>query len=174
MKKILLLLLVPIAIGSMYIACSDQKKKTTGNENTKEKWVINQVNAKSDNGELFVNLPKDTEWDIAIYAAGSSKILSNTMLQTSFTLPPGSYDLEINHIWIKGVPVEKGNNTRLKTGMLHIANKTPWTLYDESKQTVLINSSSAETRGLPVGKYKLTIMGQDHDIEIKDGETVSF
>ena len=134
MKKILLLLLVPIAIGSMYIACSDQKKKTTGNENTKEKWVINRGDAKSDNGELFVDLPKDTKWDMTIYAAGNSKVLSNTMLQTSFTLPPGRYDLEINHIWIKEVPVEKGNKTRLKTGVLHIKNKTPWTLYDESNK----------------------------------------
>ena len=174
MKKLLLQALVPIVIGGLYVACTDQKKKTTGNENTKEKWVINQVNAKSDNGELFVNLPKDTKWDITIYAAGSSKVLSNTMLQTSFTLPPGNYDLEINHIWIKGVPVVKGNNTRLKTGMLDIANKNPWTLYDESKQTVLINSSSAEIRGLPVGKYKLIIREQNHDIEIKDGETLEF
>ena len=157
---------------AMYVACNNQNEATTSNENTTEKWVINKVNEKSDNGKLFVDLPKDTEWDITIYAAGSSKVLSNTMLQKEFTLSPGSYDLEINHIKITGVPVEKGNNTRLKAGMLQIPNKTLWTLYDEAKQTVLINRTSAETRGIPVGKYKLTINGKDHDIEIKDGETV--
>lgn len=174
MKKLILTMLAPIAIGGMYVACNNQNEATTGNENTTDKWVINKVNEKSDNGKLFVTLPEGTEWDITIYTAGSSKVLSNTMLQKEFTLSPGSYDLEINHIRIKGVPVEKGNNTRLKAGVLHIPNKTPWTLYDEAKQKVLINRSSTEARGLPVGKYKLTIKGQDHDIEIKDGKTVEY
>ena len=147
---------------------------TSGNANATDKWVINKVNAKTGTGKLFVNLPKGTEWDITIYAAGSSKVLSNTMLQQDFVLLPGSYDLEINHIWIKGVPVEKGNTTRLKTGVLHISNPTSWTLYDEAKEKVVINSSSAQHRGLPIGKYKLTIMNQDQDIEIKDGEMVEF
>jgi hypothetical protein len=147
---------------------------TTGNENATDKWVINKVNAKSGTGKLFVTLPKGSEWDITIYSAGSSKVLSNTMLQQDFVLLPGSYDLEINHISVKGVPVEKGNNTRLKTGVLHITNPTSWTLYDEAKEKVLINSTSAQKRGVPIGKYKLTIMGQDQDIEIKDGETVEY
>jgi len=167
-------MLALIAIWGVYVACNNQNEPTTGNENTTEKWIINKVNEKSDNGKLFIDLPKETEWDITIYAAGSSKVLSNTMLQKEFTLSPGSYDLEINHIKIAGVPVEKGNNTRLKAGMLHIPNKTPWTLYDEAKQKVLINSSSTEIRGLPIGKYKLTIKEEDHDIEIKDGKTVKY
>jgi len=147
---------------------------TSGNANAADKWVINKVNAKSGTGKLFVSLPKGTEWDITIYSAGSTKVLSNTMLQQEFVLLPGSYDLEINHIWIKGVPVEKGNSTRLKTGVLHISNATSWTLYDEAKEKVVINSSSAQKRGLPIGKYRLTIMNQDQDIEIKDGEMVEF
>src|SRR5688572_20750488 len=138
MKRIFLsLLTLPIIIGTIggiFVACNDQKEKTTVNENTTDKWVINKVNATTDNGKLFITLPEGTEWDITIYTAGSSKVLSNTMLQTSFALQPGLYDLEINHIWIKGVPVEKGNHTRLKAGMLYILNKTPWTLYDEAKQ----------------------------------------
>jgi hypothetical protein len=174
MKKLLLPMLVPIAIGTMYVACNNQNEPTTVNEDTAEKWVINKVNEKSDNGKLFIDLPKETEWDITIFAAGSSKVLSNTMLQKEFTLSPGNYDLEIDHIKITGVPVEKGNNTRLKAGVLHIPNKTPWTLYDEAKQKVLINSSSTEARGLPIGKYKLTIKEEDHDIEIKDGKTVKY
>ena len=167
-------LLLSILTCGMFVACNDQKETPTGNENPTEKWVINKVNAKTDNGNLLIDLPKDTKWDITIYTVGSSKVLSNTMLQTSFALPPGLYDLEINHIWIKAVPVEKGNDTRLKAGVLHIRNKTPWTLYDEAKQKVLINGSSEEERGLPIGKYKLTIKEQDHDIEIKDGKTVKY
>ena len=146
----------------------------TSGSNATDKWVINKVNAKTGTGKLFVNLPKGAEWDVTIYAAGSEKVLSNTMLQQEFVLLPGKYDLEINHIWIKGVPVEKGNSTRLKTGVLHITTPTSWTLYDEAKGKVVINSSSAQHRGLPIGKYKLTIMNQDQDIEIKDGEMVEF
>ena len=134
--------------------------ETGGNEKAAEKWVVKKLNAKSGTGKLYVSLPKGTEWDMTIYASGSSKVLSNTMLQTSFALLPGIYDLEINHIKITGVPVEKGNETRLKTGVLNINNSTSWTLYDASKQKVLLNSVSAGKRGLPIGKYKLTIMGR--------------
>jgi hypothetical protein len=67
-----------------------------------------------------------------------------------------------------GVPVEKGNSTRIKAGVLHITSPDAWTLYDETKQKVLINTYSAQTRGLPVGIYKLTIVGKDQDIEILD------
>jgi hypothetical protein len=166
-------LLSPIVIGGIYFACKNNEA-APGSENTTEKWVINKVNATTSTGNLLIDLPKDTKWDITIHPAGDSKVLSNTMLHTSFELQPGLYDLEINHIWIKEVPVEKGNDTRLKAGILHIKNKTPWTLYDEAKQNVLINSSSEEERGLPIGKYKLTIRDEDHDIEIKDGKTVKY
>ena len=170
MKKLLL----PVLACGIYVGCNDQNEAAISNENTAEKWVINKVNAKTDNGKLFVDLPEDTEWDMTLYAADSNKVLSNTMLKKEFILLPGSYDLEINHIRIKRVPVEKGNDTRLKAGVLRIQDKTSWTLYDESKQIVLINNTASETRGLPIGKYKLTIKGQDHDIVIKDGKTVKY
>ncbi len=122
-------------------------------------------------GKLFVTLPNGVEWDMTVHPAGSTKVLSNTLLKKSMTLQVGTYDLEINHIWIKGVLIEKGSNTRLKAGALNITTSDAWTLYDETKKTVLINSLAAETRGLPVGKYILSIMQQDMNIEIKDGET---
>jgi len=142
-------------------------------ETAAEKWVVNKQNKKLSTGRLFVTLPREASWDMTIYNSGSNKVLSNTMLKTSFNLLPGKYDLEINKIRITGVPVEKGNETRLKAGVLRIASGS-WTLYDESKQKVLINSMDGQTRGLPAGKYKLTLMGQDIDIEIKDGQTLEF
>lgn len=172
MKKNLFSLLALVVIGGIIVACKNKKEDPP--ENYAEKWIIKKVNANTENGNLYVTLPKDTKWDLTIYTTGSDKVLSNTMLQTSFPLPPGLYDLEINHIWIKGVPIEKGNDTRLKTGILRIKDKTPWTLYDETKQKVLVNGSSSETRGVPIGKYKLTIKDQDHDIEIRDGKTVEM
>ncbi len=173
MKKFFLLLLVPILLLGVF-GCNNKKEVTAENENTNEKWVINKVNANTSTGKLLVDLPEETEWDITIYNAGSDQVLSNTMLKTSFELPPALYDLEINHIRIKGVPVEKGNETRLKTGVLHIPNKTSWTLYDEAKQTVLINSSSTQKRGLPIGKYTLTIKGENHAITITDGKSLKY
>ena len=172
MKKLLLPLLVPIAIGSIYVSAFAQLGVSKNNADTSDKWVMTKLRVKSTTGKLYVTLPKGAAWDMTIYAAGSSKVVSNTMLKTSFTLLPGTYDLEINKIKITGVPVVKGYQTRLKTGVLHIEHAISWTLYDEFKKTVLINSLAAETRGLPVGKYKLTIMGQDRDIEIKDGGTI--
>jgi len=164
MKKLLILWFVLFTFS-----CKNEKEDITPG-----KWVINKANEPGDNGKLLIDLPKETEWDITIYAAGSTKVLSNTLLQKEFSLAPGNYDLETNHIWIKDVPVEKGNHTRLRAGVLRIPKKIPWTLYDSAKQTVLINSSSEATRGLPIGKYKLTIEEKDHDVEIKDGKTVKF
>lgn len=111
---------------------------------------------------------------MTIFPAGGNKVLSNTMLTQTFTLLPGSYDIEVNKIRVNGVPVEKGNDTRIKAGIIHITTAASWTLYDESKQKVLINSYSHQPRGLPVGRYTLTIMNQDQNIEIKDGETVVY
>ncbi len=174
MKRIFLSLLTPIAIGgicfSAFAQIDTSKKINPGNS---DKWEIIKENTKSSTGKLFVTLPKGTEWDMTIYAAGTTKVLSSTSLKTSFTLQPGTYDLEINKIRITGVPVEKGNNTRLKAGVLHMTTIDSWTLYDEPKKIVLINSLSPQERGLPIGNYKLTLLGQVQDIEIKDEGTTA-
>ena len=68
-----------------------------------------------------------------------------------------------------------GKPVTIKAGILEITNATSWTLYDEGKTKVLINSlAPRERRGLPVGRYVLTMMKQDQNIEIKDGETVTY
>jgi len=168
MKQILLSLLTCGICVSAFTQIDSSKKINPGNP---DKWEIIKGSAKSSTGKLFVTLPKGTEWDMTIYATGTTKVLSNTSLKTSLTLQPGTYDLQINHIWIKGVPVEKGNETRLKAGVLHVTTPDSWTLYDETQKTVLINSLSPQERGLPIGKYKLTILGQVQDIEITDEYT---
>jgi hypothetical protein len=165
MKKIFLAFLIYTVCINSFAQIETSNKTISVNS---EKWEIIKVNAKTSTGKLFVTLPKGTEWDMTIYAAGSNKVISNTSLKTTVSLPPGSYDVEINHIRILGVPVEKGNSTRIKAGVLHITSPDAWTLYDETKQKVLINTYSAQTRGLPVGIYKLTIVGKDQDIEILD------
>ncbi len=170
MKKLLLPLL---ACGIFTGAFAQIEVSKKNNTDTSDKWVMTKLSAKSNTGILYVSLPKTAEWDMTIYVTGSNQPLSNTILKKSFSLPPGNYDLLINHIKITGVPVVKGYQTRLKTGVLRIVNSTSWTLYDEFKKRVLINSLAAETRGLPVGKYKLTMMGQDRDIEIKDEGTTA-
>lgn len=146
----------------------------TSEKSNDKPWVIKKLNNKTGSGKILAELPSGTEFDVTIYTAGTGKVLSNTMMQKTFVLLPGSYDVEINKIKLEGVPVEKGNDTRIKTGILHITNPTTWTLYDESGQKVLINATSKQKRGLPVGKYKLALMGQNQIIEIKDGETIEF
>mgnify|MGYP006386345733 FL=1 len=58
--------------------------------------------------------------------------------------------------------------------MLRISKAKPWTLYDGVKENVLINSLTSGSWGLPVGKYVLTMLDEDHAIEIKDGKTVKY
>jgi hypothetical protein len=165
MKRIIFSWLTCSIYFSAFAQIDTSKKINPGNS---ENWETIKGNGKSSTGKLFVTLPKGTEWDMTIYAAGTTKVLSNTSLKTSLILPPGKYDLEINHIWIKGVPVEKGNSTRIKAGVLKITASDAWTLYDKTKETVLINTYSAQNRGLPIGKYVLRTNGSDEFIEIKD------
>ncbi len=165
MKKLLLTVLACGMFASAFAQPDTLKKSVPDNS---EKWVINKVNSKTATGKLIISLPKGTAWDITIYNAGTSKVVSNTMLKTVFPLPPGSYDLEINHIWVRGVQIEKGNTTRLKAGVLDVTTTGAWTLYDETKETVLINTYHPQKRGLPVGKYILSEAGQDRAIEIRD------
>ena len=57
---------------------------TAANETGNEKWVINKVNAKSGSGKLFVTLPKGAEWDMTIYAAGGTKVLSLELFNKTY------------------------------------------------------------------------------------------
>lgn len=165
MKRILLSLLTCSICVSTFAQIDTSKKIRPGNS---DKWEIVKGNTKAVKSKLFVSLPEDAHWDMTIYAAGSNKVLSNTLVKKEFLLLPGSYDLEINKIRINGVPVEKGNNTRVKAGILNVTANGPWTLYDETHQTVLINTYYEQKRGLPVGKYTLYMNGQSENIEIKD------
>ena len=98
MKKLLLPLLA-MSSGCMHVVHVQTKiKDCQAMSNNADKWVINKAYVKTLNGKLFVNLPKGTTWDITIYAAGSDKVIANTMMQQHFPLTPGRYDLEINHI----------------------------------------------------------------------------
>ena len=169
MKRILFSLLT-CSVGVSSFAQIDIPKKI--NPGDSDKWEIIKGKPMSTKSKLFVSLPEDSQWDMKIYAAGSNKVLSNTLLKKEFLLLPGSYDVEINKIRITGVPVEKGNDTRLKAGVLHITTPDSWTLYDETHQTVLINTYAEQKRGLPVGKYILVINNQTQAIEIKDKHQV--
>lgn len=168
MKKILFFTLACGMFGSAFTQIDTSKKIYSGYS---DKWEIIKMKSKSSTGKLFVSLPQDAQWDMTIYASGSNKVRSNTMLKKEFSLLPGSYDVEINHIRINGVPVQKGYNTRIKAGVMHVPTQESWTLYDETGQTVLINTYSVQKRGLPVGKYILQMNYQRQAIEIKDGGT---
>jgi hypothetical protein len=174
MKQLLFILALSVICIPLIGQRSEAYILTSSSENNarsnNDHWVVNQVNGKSNNGKLVVDLAKDTEWDIIIYAAGSDKPISRTMLQTAFSLAPGLYDIEVNKIRVEGIPVEKGNVTRIKAGTLTVTRKTLWTLYDAEKKYALINSISPEKRGLPAGKYIITINGEDREVIIKDGE----
>ncbi len=169
MKRIFLSLLTCSICLSAFAQIDTPKKPNPGES---DKWEIIKGSPKAIKSKLFVSLPADAHWDMTIYAAGSKKVLSNTLLKKEFSLLPGSYDVEINKIRITGVPVEKGNNTRIKAGVLHITTPDAWTLYDETHQTVLINTYAEQKRGLPVGKYILSINNQVQAIEIKDEHQV--
>ncbi len=72
---------------------------------------------------------------------------------------PGEFNVFLTYLPVKGVPVQKGMNTRLKAGILNVVTTGQWSLHDESKEKVYVIYYKPSKIGLPVGKYNIQING---------------
>ena len=140
-----------------------------------KQWEIKQnLTAKGATGRIFINLPKDAECTITISEPATERQVYFTVNDRSFSLVPGTFNIQIAGSMVKNVPVQKGMDTRIKAGVLNVVASGTWTLYDEKKDRQVYFYTTPRKIGLPIGTYQLEINGTMQQVVIKDGETVDF
>lgn len=147
-------------------------------ENASAKWVISSANMKGVLGRLNTAYPADVEWSVDIRSAADNKFITN---RSGFSkhgpaqdIAPGIYNLQLNTILVENVPIERGKETRLKTGVLQIVSEGDWEIRNETKEKFLTSGNKPKKIALPVGSYQLQLGGQFYPVVIKDGATVEY
>lgn len=147
-------------------------------ENSTAKWVISPVTTmKGVLGRLNMNFPAGVDWNIWIYTQADNKMV-NSFYQTHntnmYNLSPGEYRLLLSNVPVENVPIQKGNETRLKAGFLNVISEGSWELYDELKEKFYASNTKPQKIALPVGSYYLKLGGQFYLGVIKDKMTVEY
>jgi hypothetical protein len=161
--------------GSPDIISSLQK---LGGDDLKQKW-IQQSNdkIKNDLGRVIMKFPPGSEWSIDFYTA-EGKYYTNRSSYSNhpalYDLPPGNYNISLNHVLVPNVPIEKGKEFVFRFGFLDLLTHTSWYLYTESKEKALTSGNRPMKMPLPVGSYVLNFEGKDYEIIIRDRMTLKF
>ena len=180
MKKLLLLVALPIIIGTiggMFVSAFAQpeiSKKDTAK--VSDKWVITPVtNMKGVLGRLDINFPADVERNILIYQQADNKFLRSVSYNDKiYSIAPGQYRFTITNVPVDNVPIQKGHETRLKMGFLNVVSEGDWHLYNETKEKAFTSGNKPKKLPLPVGSYQLKLGTQFYPFTIKDKETVEY
>lgn len=147
-------------------------------ENASAKWVISTTNMKGVLGRLNTSFAADVEWSVEIRTGADNKYITSRSGFSKhgpwYDIAPGIYDLQLNTIVVENVPVERGKETRLKTGVLSIVSEGDWEIYNETKEKFQTSGNKPKKIALPVGSYQLKLGGQFYPIVIKDKETVEY
>jgi hypothetical protein len=137
-----------------------------------------------DKGRLVTKFPEDSRREFWV---NNVHVPANP--DSTYLIPPGSYQIKLNRMDIKSVPIKKGSETRIKAGYLQLGDQVRWYLYDINKTTILRQGTSgtgslygaALKMAIPQGTYYLAIIDSETSpaafgvrIIIRDGETVSF
>ena len=151
---------------------------TNTEESSNPKWVIGTANMKGALGRLNTAFPSDVEWSIDVHAASDNKFITNrsgfSKHGAAYDLAPGSYHFRLNTILVEYAPIERGKETRLKAGVLHVVSEGDWEIYSETKEKFHTSGNKPKKIALPVGAYQLKLGGQFFPLVIKDGETVEY
>lgn len=143
-----------------------------------DKWTIkSNTKIKGELGRVNMNFPRGVEWSID-FSTTENKFITNrssySKHQPFYDVVPGNYNLTLNHITIENVSVEKGKETKLKTGFLHIISTRPWEIYSESKEKYYTSGNKPVKMALPAGRYLLNFEGKDYRVMIGEGAYVKF
>ncbi len=142
------------------------------------KWVISPANMKGVLGRLNTRFPSDVEWTVEIRSGADNKFITSrsgfSNHGPSHDIGPAIYNFQLNSILVENVPIERGKETRLKTGVLQIVSGGDWEIRNESKEKFHTSGNKPKKFALPVGSYQLKLGGQFYPIVIKDGATVEY
>ena len=147
-------------------------------ENANARWVISPANMKGVLGRLNTAFPDDVEWSIDFNSAADNKFITN---RSGFSkhgpaqdIGPAIYNFQLNSVLVENVPIERGKETRLKTGVLSIVSDGRWELWNETKEKYYTSGNKQKKIALPAGAYQLNLGGQYYPVVIRDKETVEY
>lgn len=150
-----------------------------GEQISSDRWVLSPSDeVKGNLGRLNTHFDAGIEWGIDVFTNPARQpVMSRSTKRRGKELfaemAPGIYSFRLNMAMVEPVPIVKGMETRLKSGTLDVRSSSTWTLWDESGMKIY-SSPGVKKLALPVGNYKLTLNGQNSNLSIRDGETISF
>ncbi len=142
-----------------------------------EQWETSpNEKIKAGMGRINMNFPPGVEWSIDIYAPPSKFITNRSAAgkQLFHDIAPGTYLFKLNSIPVENVTIEKGKETRLKTGVLNIVSPGDWEIYDEAKKKFYTSGNKPKKLALPAGIYQLEFEKNYYRVIIKEKLTVRF
>ena len=159
-----------LMLASFAVTAQDKVNKETQTQVVR--WTISNNYSKSDNGQLFIQLPVQSALSCIVNKTGEAKsfALHN---ETPKELPPANYDVTFWGIRIPAVAVEKRKDTRILAGVLNSMVKAPWEVWTADGIKVY-SAGGPKQVALPPGDYVVKTGGAEIKITITDGKVSIF
>lgn len=141
------------------------------NEEVKEQdpWEITTTGNKSVTSKFIGTNAADIINALA-FSSGDKLVLATH--DYPVVLTPGIYNVTINNIPVKNVPLEKSRSTRIKVGYFVFSNST-WAIYDETGKQLYLSSGKGKF-AIPIGKYQIRFGEAKLQQSLKENETIEF
>jgi len=130
-------------------------------------------------GRVLVTFPPGVNTSrtmVYLYQAGAPTQLALSTGSGAFSVPPGTYDVEVQTIRLTGVPVKASHDTRVKVGVLRISmdNTSTYRILDEAQQREVAKGYGTSVFGLPAGRYVVQLRTRGEHVTIEDGMIVNL
>src|SRR6185503_4531406 len=85
-----------------------------------------------------------------------------------FVLAPGTYKITLNNVPVLDVPVQKGYDTKIKSGVFNVEDEAVWYLHDETGDAYYTSGDKPQKLVLPIGNYIYKVGGSDQRVTVKE------
>ena len=143
-------------------------------------WVVTPDAAlRGIQGRLVTNFPENTDGtgrQVYVFSPGTTEQVSYQGTGGDHELIEGGYDVKIEEVTLKNVPIKRGHETRILVGALAFAarGQSFIAIFDATGETQLFQMLGYEVKGMPAGTYSLKAGSRVVPFEIKDGEVTEL
>jgi hypothetical protein len=130
-------------------------------------------------GRLVISFPEGADVGgtrVDVYKSGESKSIAGGYGSRTFDLLPGTHAVAIAGKLVEGVPVQSGNDTKLKVGAIRITagSGTRVDLLDPATKKSLSGGYGNKQYGLPIGTIAVQVANQSELVTIQEGKITDF
>ncbi len=147
-----------------------QAQDKTSTEISKWEQIIN-YKLKGNTGQLIINLPVAAYLQCIIAREGETKNIATLRNEMPKELPPGNYTVTFLGIKIP-VTIEKGNDSRIKAGVLQSTVKGVWEIWADGIK--IFSAGAPKFVALPAGDYIVKTSVAEIKTTIRDGKVSIF